>query len=314
MFLRSVGGTFQKVRAGGVSRVQSRGFAENPNDIAKRIASTQSIQKITKSMKMVSAAKLRGDTNRLMDGRHFSAGFDKVFNAEVKEEETALPEIKSPLYVLISSDRGLCGGVNSFVCKSVKACVDQDVANGLTPKVIVFGDKGSPQLARTHAEYVVGHVGECWKNPMNFKKAVAMAERVVAVADVDFVKICYNRFVNSITYETEYKTLGNFPSFVSETSENAELPIPLNRYEIEYESTNEALSNLFEYGLSVELYGALIESATSEQSARMTAMDNASKNAQEMVDSLTVQFNRARQSRITTELIEIISGAESLKG
>mmetsp|Transcript_7899 Transcript_7899/g.10019 ORF Transcript_7899/g.10019 Transcript_7899/m.10019 type:complete len:312 (+) Transcript_7899:228-1163(+) len=304
----------QKLRAGGLSKIQSRGFAENPNDIAKRIASTQSIQKITKSMKMVSAAKLRGDTNRLMDGRPFGTGFDKMFNAEPMEEETPLPEYKKPLYVLISSDRGLCGGVNSFVCKAVKAAVDADVEKGLTPRVLILGDKGGPQMARSHAGYVLGSIGECWKQPMNFKKAVAMAERIASVEDVDFVKICYNRFVNSIAYETEFRTVTNFSAFIDDEAENPDLPVPVNRYEVEYESTQEALQNLYEYGLAVELYGCLIESATSEQSARMTAMDNASKNAGEMVDKLTVQYNRARQSRITTELIEIISGAESLKG
>lgn len=314
MFLRSVGGTIQKVRAGGVSKVQSRGFAENPNDIAKRIASTASIQKITKSMKMVSAAKLRGDTQRLMDGRQFGQSFEKIFAPTIKEGEEELPAYEKPLYVLISSDRGLCGGVNSFVCKAVKAAVDEDVKNGLSPRIVILGDKGAPQMARSHGKYLIASMGECWKNPMNYFKAASLAERIAAVDDVDTVRIAYNRFVNSIAYETEFKDVANFPAYVSESAENPELPVPVNRYEIEYEAPDEALQNLYEYGLSVQLMGCLLESATSEQSARMTAMDNASKNASEMVDALTVKFNRARQSRITTELIEIISGAESLKG
>jgi len=262
MFPRTVGGNVQKLRAGGLSKIQSRGFAENPNDIAKRIASTQSIQKITKSMKMVSAAKLRGDTQRLMDGRPFGAGFSQIFAPEAKEEEAPVPEYKNPLYVLISSDRGLCGGVNSFVCKAVKAAVDADVEKGLSPKVVILGDKGGPQMARTHFDYVLGSMGECWKNPMNFTKAVSMAERIAEVEDVDFVRICYNRFVNSIAYETEFKDVMKFPAFIDENSDDPELPTPINRYEIEYESTPEALQNIFEYGLAVELYGCLVESAT----------------------------------------------------
>lgn len=148
---------------------------------------------------------------------------------------------------------------------------------------------------------------------MNFNKALSIAERIVCVNDIDCVRIAYNRFVNSITYNTEFKDVVNFASF-EPNEENPELPTPLNRYEIEYESAQETLANVFEYGLAVELYGCFLENATSEQSSRMTAMDNASKNASEMVDKLTVQFNRARQAKITTELIEIISGAESLKG
>lgn len=149
---------------------------------------------------------------------------------------------------------------------------------------------------------------------MNFNKALSIAERITAIEDVDCVRIGYNRFVNSITYETEFKDVVNFTKFDVVDEDHADLPTPLNRYEIEYESNQEALANIFEYGLAVELYGCLLESATSEQSSRMSAMDNASKNAGEMVDKLTVQFNRARQAKITTELIEIISGAESLKG
>ena len=149
---------------------------------------------------------------------------------------------------------------------------------------------------------------------MNFNKALSIAERITAIEDVDYVRIAYNRFVNSITYETEFKDVVNFTSFDSIDEDNADLPTPLNRYELEYESNQEALANIYEYGLAVELYGCLLESATSEQSSRMSAMDNASKNAGEMVEKLTVQFNRARQAKITTELIEIISGAESLKG
>lgn len=144
------------------ARTQIRTFADNPNEIAKRIVSTKSIEKITKSMKMVSAAKLRGDTNRLMDGRTFGATFQKVFHPELKEEEKPIPEYKKPLYVIVSSDRGLCGGVNSYVAKAVKAAINNDLERGVVPKVFVVGEKGSPLMAREYGQYLIGAVTECW--------------------------------------------------------------------------------------------------------------------------------------------------------
>lgn len=230
---------------------------------------------------------------------------------------SSVGEFKKPMYLLVTSDRGLCGGVNGFVSKKVKFQVDEDVSNGLEPLVMIVGDKGSPLLQRTHGDYVVGSIGEPWKTPMNFTKALSIAERVAKVAvseGNDVIRICYNRFLNSISYSTEFKEVPVFPQLLEGGGEEVELPTPLNKYELEYDSTEEAVQNVFEYGLSVQLYGCALESATSEQSSRMTAMDNASKNASEMVESLTVKFNRARQAKITTELTEIISGAESLKG
>lgn len=220
---------------------------------------------------------------------------------------------------MISSDRGLCGGVNSYVAKKIKAQLDEDVAGGLDPKVFIVGDKGAPLMQRTHGSLVLGAIAEPWKTPMNLTKAMAIAERVLAVSaknDVDVIRIAYNRFVNSISYVTEFREVPVFTKLVAGAveGETLELPIPLSRYELEYESPMEAVDNIMEYALSVQLYGCALESATSEQSSRMTAMDNASKNASELVDSLTVKFNRARQAKITTELTEIISGAESLKG
>lgn len=301
----------------GVVMVQSRNFAENLKDIQMRITSTQNIQKITKSMKMVSAAKLRGDTDRLMSGRPFGRAMKKLFNATPGDEDTPLEESKNPMYVVISSDRGLCGGVNSFVCKATRLAVDQDVAAGKNPKIFVIGDKGHGPLVRGHGQYLVGQLNEIWKTPGNFAKAQLAADRIIQAAgpDTDEIKIVYNRFVSTIVYETEMKSCANFPQLnAGEEESTSVLPFPLYKYEGELESQEEGLLNLFEYGLAVQLYGCMIESANSEQSARMTAMDGASKNAGEMVESLTIRYNRARQAKITTELIEIISGAESLKG
>lgn len=218
---------------------------------------------------------------------------------------------------MITSDRGLCGGVNGYVAKKVKAQVDEDVKAGKDSKIVVIGDKGGPLMQRGFGARVLGSFSEPWKTPMNFPKILGISERIVNLAQqegADVVRICYNYFKNSITYTTEFKDVPLFRTIMGEeSSEKPILPLPLNRYEVEYESTDEAVRNIMEYALSVQLYGCALENATSEQSSRMTAMDNASKNAREMVDSLTVKFNRARQAKITTELTEIISGAESLK-
>lgn len=316
MLARSVvGRAMAQVRAGGpCAVVQTRGFAENLKGIAKRITSTKNIQKITKSMKMVSAAKLRGDQTRLAQGRPFGSGFDKMFNSALGEEDKPLDEPKNPLYIVLTSDKGLCGGVNGATTKHTKARLDADVANGLEPRVFIVGEKGSGLMRRTHGKFVVGSIDECWKSPINFDKVMTIVDRITSFPEADSITIVYNRFKSAIAYSTEEKKATNFSHFGAMENEDGELPTPLNKYEIEYESNEEALANLFEFGLAVQLYGCCLENATAEQSSRMSAMDGASKNASEMVDSLTVRYNRARQARITTELIEIISGAESLKG
>jgi F-type H+-transporting ATPase subunit gamma len=257
----------------GVFTLPRRGFAENPNDIAKRIASTKSIQKITKSMKMVSAAKLRGDTQRLMQGRTFGSGLKQVLVTGEAREGEELHEFKKPLYVMITSDRGLCGGVNGFVAKKVKAQLEEDIGSGLEPKVFIVGDKGAPLMQRTHGNYVIGSISEPWKIPMNFSKAMAIAERVLSLAEAeqsDIIKICFNRFVNSIKYETEFKEVPIYSKLIKGENEGETLllPVPLNRYEMEYENTIEAVNNIMEYALAVQLYGCSLESATSEQSSK----------------------------------------------
>lgn len=305
------------MRAGGPNaRLQQRGFAENLKAIQMRITSTGNIQKITKSMKMVSAAKLRGDQTRLEVGKAFGASFAPVFNATPGEEDTALAAPQKPMYVVLSSDRGLCGGVNSFVAKATKLAVEEDIAAGKDPKIVVLGDKANAPLVRAFPDRVVGQVHERSKSPANFTKALVMADRVIGAApDADAYRLVYNKFVSAIRYDTLIQDVPNYAALAAvEDVDNNDLPFPLNKYEGEMESTEEGITNFVEFGLATQLYGCVIDSATSEQSARMQAMDNASKNAQEMVEKLTIRYNRARQAKITTELIEIISGAESLKG
>ena len=142
-----------------------------------------------------------------------------------------------------------------------------------------------------------------------------IAQRVLAATDgTDRVDFIFNRFVSAIKYDTVLQGATNFANSIDAVTEGAELPKPICDYELEPEVLDESLVNMYEYGVALKVYASALQNATSEQSSRMQAMDNASKNAGEMIDKLTIQFNRARQARITTELIEIISGAESLKG
>lgn len=301
-----------KRHGGAVTQV--RHFGANLKDIQMRIVSTQNIQKITKSMKMVSAAKLRGDQDRLEKGRAFGQSMLPILNATPGEEEVAIEDAKNPLYLVLSSDRGLCGGVNSFVAKETGLAINKDLADGADPKIFVAGEKASSQLARLFPDRVIGQILERSKTPSNFAKALVIADRALGAApEADAIKIVYNRFISAIKFETEIISVPNYALLnAGEDESTSELPFPLGRYEGELESTEEGLMNLTEYSLATTLYGCMLESATSEQSSRMNAMQSSSDNAAELVDKLTVQYNRARQAKITTELIEIISGAESL--
>lgn len=307
--------TVGRIGGNGVVRLQQRGFAENLKAIQQRIQSTNNIKKITKSMKMVSAAKLRGDQGRLDLGRVFGASFEPIFNATLGEEEVPLVEEK-PLYIGLTSDRGLCGGCNSFIAKSIKIAMDKDLDEGKDPKCIVLGDKAASQLARMFPDRFIGQVLERSKTGANLSKTLVLADRVIAAnPDADSYNIVYNKFISAISYDTLQQKVPNYGKFVlQEDTEKCDAPFPLNRYEGEMESSEEATQNMTEFALATQLYGCIIDSATAEQSARMQAMENATKNAGEMVEKLTVKYNRARQAKITTELIEIISGAESLKG
>lgn len=256
-------------------------------------------------------------------GKTFGSSFSSILNAGVEKEEkegkeeNPVPEIKKPLYVVLSSDRGLCGGINSFLAKKTRQTVEEDISAGRDPKILVLGDKASAPLLRAFPDRVIGQVHERSKTPANFMKALVLADRIISARpDADCYRLVYNNFVSAIRYDTLFQDVPNYVLMSQGTGPDdpLELPHPLNKYEGELESKDESVANLMEYALATQLYGCIIDGAASEQSARMQAMENASKNAGEMVGKLTIRYNRARQARITTELIEIISGAESLKG
>lgn len=299
---------------------QVRNMGINPNDVKKRIKSTQSIAKITKSMKMVSASKLRGDQTRLEKGIAFGRGAlalypEKVYSAEDSVQPE--PKAKKSLVVVVSSDKGLCGGINSFASKQCKAVVEQNAKKSIESNIVIIGGKSEGQLRRSHGKMVLTSIDECWKQPMNFAVASGMASEILAAANqakADEISIVYNSFKSMIKYLTSVQRIPNWEMALASEESGGDAPAPLNAYELEPDSTQDCVQNLYEFALATTLYGICLDNATAEQSARMTAMDNATKNANEMISKLLLIYNRARQSKITTELIEIISGAESLKG
>jgi len=286
----------------------ARGMATE-KQISNQIVSTKNIRKITASMKMVSAAKLKGDETRLALAKPFNAWTDAICG-EPKEIETPadvdyaeLPQ--KTLIVPFTSDKGLCGGINSFISRATRDCVGKIHAQGKECDVVVIGDKGRSQLNRQIPDSIKRAATEV-EAPGNFSLAAALTSEIVAAgaADYDAVMIIYNSYVNAAVYKQYYKVI---KPMAGEGEDE-----PMVEYEFEPDNKSEVLQDLYEYMLTSQVYYCFMDGAAAEQSSRMTAMENASKNAGEMIDSLTLRYNRARQSRITTELIEIISGASAL--
>ena len=287
----------------------ARGMATE-KQIFNQIQSSSNIQKITSSMKMVSAAKLKGDETRLALAKPFNQWTDALCGEAVLMEdldEVTFEELpQKTLIVPLSSDKGLCGGINTFIARCTKDAVAKLAAQGKECDVVVIGDKGRSQLNRAIPEKIVRTATEVIA-PGSFNLAAALSSELTAAgsADYDAVVIVYNSFVNAATYKQYYKVIK--PMVVEGENES------MVEYEFEPDVKSEVMTDLYEYVLTSQLYYCFMDGAASEQSSRMTAMENASKNAGELIDSLTLKYNRARQARITTELIEIISGASALE-
>ncbi|CAM9514454.1 unnamed protein product [Sphacelaria rigidula] len=272
--------------------------------IMMRINATKNISKITQSMKMVSAAKLRGDEARLRAAQPFNE-WTKEINDPPQVTEDGIDTSGWPqknLIVAITSDRGLCGGVNSFVTRAIRKMLVTTKEEGKDVQIFIVGEKGRSQLSRVCPDNISAACMDA-ALPMQFGMATAMATEILK-NDFDALHIVFNVFRSAIAYDTSIKTIPN----LSKSEEEI-----MVEYEFEPDTKEEVLDDLYEYLLASQVWHSLMESATSEQSSRMNAMENASKNAGEMIDSLTLIYNRARQSRITTELIEIISGASALE-
>eukprot|EP00602_Paraphysomonas_sp_CaronLab_P005514 CAMPEP_0185023912 /NCGR_PEP_ID=MMETSP1103-20130426/6568_1 /TAXON_ID=36769 /ORGANISM="Paraphysomonas bandaiensis, Strain Caron Lab Isolate" /LENGTH=296 /DNA_ID=CAMNT_0027556705 /DNA_START=80 /DNA_END=970 /DNA_ORIENTATION=+ len=281
----------------------SRGMATE-KQLKTRMLGTQNIAKITKSMKMVSAAKLRGDQTRLNAGRPFAKWASRITGEDKELEDLDVSDFpQNNLIIAMYTDKGLCGGVNTIMSRMIKQACAKLTAAGKSYELVVLGEKGKSQLRRQFGDKIAVAVTERVM-PYNFELATALAQDTLD-KDYEGVHIVYNKFKSAIAYVPSVKCI---TPLLDNNHES------LNGYSMVPKKHPETLLNLYEYTLATHIYHSLLENATSEQSSRMQAMENASKNATEMIEKLNLQYNRARQARITTELIEIISGASALEG
>ncbi len=287
------------------------------DDLKKRIASVKSTQKITKAMKMVAAAKLRRAQESAEKGRPYSEKMNNVIlnlSSGISDKENA-PKLlsgtgndKIHLCVVMTSDRGLCGGFNSNIIKKAKSFFSKILSDGKELKIITVGSKGNDQLKRMYGDKIIENISFKESKNANYFDADMVGKIVIdkfESSEFDICTIFYNQFKNVITQIPQAQQI------IPLKSEDSEENTLEESYEFEPDE-DEILSNLLPKNISTQIFKAMLENSASEQGSRMSAMDNATRNAGEMVDKLTIEYNRSRQAAITKELIEIISGAESL--
>ena len=290
-------------------------------ELRLRIRSVRSTQKITSAMKMVAASRLRRAQEQAEAARPYSTRMERMLSSlagNLKGQANA-PKLlagtgsdATHLLVVAGSDRGLAGGFNATILREARRAIRELQAQGKTVKIFTIGRKSRDSLRRDHAKLIVESRTDVGRPKLTFDSAQAIAERLLALFDAgefDGCTIVYNRFRSAISQIVTRQQLIPFaaPQQAAEAAGAAAGAI----YEFEPEEA-EILGDLLPRNLAVQIFTALLENAASEQGARMTAMDNATRNAGDMIDRLNTTYNRSRQAAITKELIEIISGAEAL--
>ena len=291
----------------------------NLKDLKNRINSVKSTRKITSAMKMVAAAKLRRAQESAEAARPYAARMDAVLAnlARAARGSQTAPMLlrgtgseQTHLLIVATAERGLCGGFNSSIVKMAKLAATKLLVEGKTIKILTVGKKGREQMRREYADYFIGHVDLSGVRRLGYGNANSIAEDVLTRFDAgefDVATLFYNEFQSIMTQiPTEQRLI---PAAVDEDGDSAG---PAINYEYEPDE-DEILADLLPQNLAVQIFRGLLENGASEQGARMSAMDNATRNAGDMIDRLTIQYNRSRQAAITNELIEIISGAEALQ-
>jgi F-type H+-transporting ATPase subunit gamma len=284
-------------------------------DLKNRIVSVKNTRKITKAMQMVAAAKLRRAQEAAEAARPYAERFNAVLAglaAGMAGSDSAPRLLKGTgsdrvhLLVVMTSERGLCGGFNSTIVRLAKARIAELQGQGKTVKLLTVGKKGREQLRREFSDLFVGHVDMAEVKRVGYVNAAGIAKDVLARFDAgefDVATIFYNRFQSVISQIPTEKQI------IPATFDGDDAASSL----YDYEPSEEAiLADLLPRGVATQIFTALLENGASEQGARMSAMDNATRNAGDMINRLTIQYNRSRQAAITKELIEIISGAEAL--
>ena len=288
------------------------------DDLKKRIKSVKSTQKITKAMKMVAAAKLRKAQENAEKGRPYSEKMQNIIlnlTKSIENPENA-PKLlvgtgqdKTYLCVVLTADRGLCGGFNSNICKLAKANFKEILNEGKNLKIITVGSKGLDQIKREYEKFIIKKFSFKEKKQVSYKEADIIGNEIISLFNKNEFDKCilfYNNFKNVITQIPQAQQIIPTENKNADLKKNDTLS-----YEFEPDE-DEILEDLLPKNISTQIFKAFLENAASEQGSRMTAMDNATRNAGDLVDKLTINYNRSRQASITKELIEIISGAESL--
>jgi F-type H+-transporting ATPase subunit gamma len=288
-------------------------------DLRNRIKSVKSTQKITKAMKMVAAAKLRKAQERAEKGRPYS---DKM-NSIISNLKNSITDINSApkllvgngkdkihLCVVMTADRGLCGGFNTNICRKARTFFNEIIKAGKELKIITIGSKGNDQLKRVYGKYIIDKISFKDLKQITINESDQVTSKIIEMFNSEQFDICtifYNKFKSVISQEPQAQQI--IPIQSNEEIIGNEQDKASYEYEPEEE---EILENLLPKNISTQIFKAFLENAASEQGSRMSAMDNATRNAGELINKLTINYNRSRQAVITKELIEIISGAESL--
>jgi F-type H+-transporting ATPase subunit gamma len=297
----------------------------NLKDLKVRIDSVKSTRKITSAMKMVAAAKLRRAQEQAEASRPYAQRMERMLGslAAAAEGQAGAPRLlagtgsdETHLILVATADRGLCGGFNSSIVREARRMIRSLMDDGKTVKILCVGRKGRDQLRRDYGAQIIDTIEDVAKPQLNFDKASAIGERVVAMfedGEFDVCTMIYAEFRSAISQIVTPQQLIPFAPPKKDDEEEAGENGGLDGAVYEYEpDEEEILSALLPTNISIQIFKALLENAASEHGARMTAMDNATRNAGDMINNLTLIYNRTRQAAITGELIEIISAKEAM--
>ena len=292
----------------------------NLKDLKNRIKSVKSTQKITSAMKMVAAAKLRRAQENAEQSRPYSSLMSAMIaSLAAKADPTLGPTLlvgtgrsANHLLVVVSADRGLCGGFNGGIIRSTRREVTMLQQEGKTVRLLMVGRKATDALKREFNDLFVDTLEGVQGTDVQFSDADQISQRIQSMidsGDADTCSIVFNKFISAITQEVTFRSLVPAEIDESDDAQDQDVAVVPNEYE---PSEASVLNDLLPRALTTQIYASILESSASELAARMTAMDNATRNAGDLIDRLTMEYNRSRQAAITTELIEIISGAEAL--
>jgi F-type H+-transporting ATPase subunit gamma len=297
----------------------------NLKELKNRITSVKSTQKITSAMKMVAASRLKRAQEAAEAARPYAERMERMMSSVLSNPGVAVGGSKllvgtgtndNHLIVVVTSDRGLCGGFNSNISRESRQRIRDLLAENKTVKILCVGRKGRDQLKMEFGDAIVASYEGIGKAGVQFSEAQEVAGKVIEMfnaGEFDICTVVYNKFISVITQEVT--SLQVIPVQLSEDNNKKEAQAEVTGAQASYEfepSEEEILTDLLPSNLNVQIFRALLESSASEHGARMSAMDNATRNAGDMIDDLSMIYNRSRQAKITSELIEIISGAEAL--